>query len=56
MAPGVDGRTSTPRLTDRGRDVAVEIERFMSIISSAMQQLGGEDLRGALPWASETRR
>ncbi len=43
VAPGVD---RTPRLTDRGREVAIEIERCMSIISSAMQQLGGEDLRG----------
>jgi DNA-binding MarR family transcriptional regulator len=46
VAPGVDKRTSTPRLTDRGREVAAEIKRCMSIISSAMQQLGGEDLRG----------
>jgi len=47
VAPGVDRRTSTPRLTDRGRDAAVEIERCMSIIISAMQQLSGEDLRGS---------
>jgi hypothetical protein len=47
VAPGVDRRTSTPRLKDRRRDVAAEIERYMSIISSAMQQLDGEDLRGS---------